>query len=108
MQRIKSELSNVDVTVLTPEYTSGTEWSSQLRLALESSSAVVVLLSPQAAENRWVNFEIGAAEALGKPLIPVVMEDEHFVMPDVLRDRRWLDARNRSPSEVASDIIAAL
>lgn len=108
MQRIKSELSNVDVMVLTPEYASGTEWSSQLRVALESSSAVVVLLSPQAVENRWVNFEIGAAEALGKPLIPVVIEGDYFIMPDILKDRRWLDARNKSPTEVASGIAVAL
>jgi len=84
--------------------------SSDVRSALKQSTAVIVLLSPRALHSQWVQFEIGAAEALGKKIVPVIVSGEHLEeqLPDILRDRMWIDARGRSDAEVIRDVEHAL
>lgn len=88
----------------------GESLSSAVRDALRISSGVVVFLSYNALHNEWVQFEIGAAEALGKTIIPVIISgnDLEKSLPDILRNRKLIDARNRPPSSVAQDISHAL
>ncbi len=80
--------------------------ASSIRSALLHAHAVVVLLSPTALKSQWVNFELGAAEALGKKIIPVLIEGdvETEELPEILRGRQWLDARKKPPGEVAREI----
>jgi uncharacterized Ntn-hydrolase superfamily protein len=88
----------------------GDSVSSAVRDALKKSSAFVVLLSPQALQSQWVQFEIGAAEALGKTIVPVIVSGENLEeqFPDILRHRKWIDARHRSHEEVVRDLERAL
>ena len=88
----------------------GTSVPSAVRDALKRSSAVVVLLSPRALQSEWVQFEIGAAEALGKKIVPVLVSGEHLEkqFPDFLRNRRWIDARHRSHEDIVRDLERAL
>ena len=80
----------------------GDSVSSSVRDALKKSSAVVVLLSPRALQSQWVQFEIGAAEALGKKIVPVIVSGENLEeeFPDILRHRK--DGSPRSAMQVAS------
>jgi len=84
--------------------------SSVVRDALRQSSAVIVLLSPSALHSQWVQFEIGAAEALGNEIIPVIVSGEHLEeqFPEILRKRKWIDARQRSHADVVRDLKSAL
>lgn len=84
--------------------------SSAIRDALKQSSVFVVLLSPRALHSQWVQFEIGAAEALGKKIVPVIVSGDHLEkqLPDILRDRKWIDARHRPHAEVVRDLKRAL
>jgi hypothetical protein len=88
----------------------GTAVASAVRDALKKSSAVVVLLSPGALHSEWVQFEIGAAEALSKKIIPVIVAGEHLEdqLPDILKGRAWIDARDRPSSEVVKELQQAL
>jgi len=88
----------------------GQSIASEVRKALQRSSAVVVLLSPHALHSQWVQFEIGAAEALGKPIVPVIVSGKHLEeqFPDILRDRKWIDARDRPHTDVVRDLKRAL
>lgn len=88
----------------------GDSVSSEVRSALKRSSAVIVLLSPSALHSQWVQFEIGAAEALGKKIVPVILSGEHLEekFPDILRGREWIDARHRPHAEVVRDVNRAL
>jgi hypothetical protein len=83
---------------------------SAVRDALKRSSAVVVLLSPSALHSQWVQFEIGAAEALGKKIVPVIVSGEHLEeqFPEILRNRMWIDARHRADADVIRDLEHAL
>jgi hypothetical protein len=112
-ERIVSELrkANLSGWMDASDLATGSSIASEVRNALNHASAVLVLLSPASLHSQWVQFEIGAAEALGKPIIPVLIEggaDLETEAPPILRQRQWVDARHRPPAEVAREIEAAL
>ena len=79
---------------------------AQLGLA----TAVVVLVSDRSLASPWVQFEVGAAESMGKPVIPVLIgtagiEDK---LPDWLKGLQYLDGRTRPIKEVAIELGRAL
>jgi TIR domain len=85
-------------------------FSEKIRDSLRSASALIVLLSPAAIHSNWVMFEVGAAQALGKTIIPVLIpgttiEDS---LPEVLSGFQVLDARNMPIGEIAKKVEAAL
>ncbi|HKA67850.1 MAG TPA: toll/interleukin-1 receptor domain-containing protein [Actinomycetes bacterium] len=63
----------------------GRLWAEQLRAALLSSRAGVILLTPQSAHSDWVQAEVGAMWALRRPVIPTVVGLEPNDMPTSLR-----------------------
>lgn len=74
---------------------------------LEAADAMVVLLSPQALASSGVMFEIGAAQALGKKIVPIILPDTDPDQLDFIdRDRAVLDARTLSLSETAKRLEA--
>ena len=91
------------------DITADTSIPSAIRNALLESSAMVVLLSPNALQSNWVQFEIGAAEALGKMIIPVIISGSlaESGLPEILKDRKVIDARNRPKAVVAEEISMA-
>lgn len=84
--------------------------SSEVRDALKRSTAVIVLLSQRALQSEWVQFEIGAAEALNKMIIPVIVSGDQIEeqLPEILRNRVWIDARHRSSDDVIRDVKRAV
>jgi hypothetical protein len=110
--RLLSEVQHVSFEgwMDTADLAGGEAFSASIRDALRRSSAVVVLISPRSLDSKWVQFEIGAAEALGKRIIPVIIEgkDIESSIPDALWGVTWLDARDKSLSEVAREIEEVL
>jgi nucleoside 2-deoxyribosyltransferase len=93
----------IDETEVTP----GQSISEVIRTKLESADYVVVLLTERAAESPWVMFEIGAAEALGKRILPILLADLDMDQLDYLgRDLPFLDARKLRPLKAAQFIEA--
>ena len=92
------------------DISAGQSVASAVRKALKLSSVLIVLLSPRALHSEWVQFEIGAAEALDKKIIPIIIsgDDLEEQLPDILRNRRWIDARHRSHEDVIRDVNRAV
>lgn len=92
------------------DISAGESVSSAVRNALKRASAVIVLLSPGSLHSEWVQFEIGAAEALDKTIIPVLLSGDHIeeILPDILKHRVWLDARHRPYEDVVRDLKRAV
>lgn len=69
---------------------------------------MVVLLSPSSASSQWVQFEVGAAEGLKKPIVPVLLPGSTFEesVPDHLRDFQILDGNKVSVRDIAKRIAA--
>jgi hypothetical protein len=102
--------SNVAGWLDSTDIASGAAIASSVRDALTRSSAVIVLLSPRALHTEWVQFEIGAAEALNKRIIPVIVSGDQMEeqLPEILVNRVWIDARNRSSDDVVRDVKRAV
>lgn len=57
-----------------------------VRRQIQSASKVVVVWTPASAASSWVNYEIGLADAFGKPIIPVVRRRDRPSLPPLLQD----------------------
>jgi hypothetical protein len=65
--------TNFDADVSTTEdLSAGEDWESRLRLELADSDYVVALLTPQSVRSTFVLHDLGAAWALGKPIISLI------------------------------------
>jgi hypothetical protein len=108
--RLVGALRDVGVTgwMDNADIAAGTALGEAMRSAIKNSSAVVVLVSPTSLKSRWVEFEIGAGLALGKQMIPIVVEGDWAALPEPLRNLQVLDARNKHPEEVARDLTRVL
>ncbi|KOP25075.1 hypothetical protein AMR41_16785 [Hapalosiphon sp. MRB220] len=71
------------------------EISSVLRDSIRKGNAVLVLISPASVNNRWVEFEVSAGQALGKTIIPVIISGENVEekLPSSMPDIMYIDAR---------------
>jgi TIR domain len=82
-----------DVSSLAP----GERWQEQIQEALRDSKFFVVIVSPHTGSNAWTFFELGAAVADRKTIIPVMTENAEIErIPTVLRQFQFL--RESSPS----------
>ena len=60
----------------TDKISAGENWRSKIKRALSDSDFFLVLLSPTSVQSRWIQFELGAAWGLNKPIIAVVTSHE--------------------------------
>ena len=66
--------------------------------AIDSSDAVLVLLSRLGTESRWVRWEIGWALKQGRPIVPVLLESISWKAIFPLTSLHYLDFRDGSLS----------
>ena len=72
---------------------------------LEAADVVLIFLSKQALASSGVMFELGAAQALGKKILPIILPDIDLDQLDFIdKDRTVLDARTLSLAETAKQI----
>lgn len=84
----------------------GEEISSAIRKSIKESSAILVLVSPASIRNKWVQFEVSAAQALDKVIIPIIINGKGIEnkLPPIIADIQYIDARNKSFDKVAAEI----
>lgn len=82
----------------------GADWQKELEKALRECRAIVVVISSNSMQSPNLFFEIGAAFANDKTIIPVLIGDiKDLQLPVLLSTRNIL--RVRSPSE-AGKLVA--
>lgn len=112
VQRLIEHLHEMGISgwLDTADIAAGTAIADAMREAIRGSSAVIVIISPSALINRWIHFEVGAAQAMGKRLIPVLIEGEGIEqeLPAFLSDFNFLDARGKPLAQVAQQIKKAI
>jgi hypothetical protein len=86
----------------------GSDWAASLQEALDTSQAMVVLVSPESVESRQVAREIeyalGARHMSGR-LIPVLLRSTRE-MPWILRELKMI--RYGDPARTGEQIVEAL
>lgn len=85
----------------------GDPWVEKLQSALRESQTLLVFLSPNSVESPFVFFELGAAVADQKRIIPVLIGDlESQSIPPLLAQRQVL--RATSPTEAGKQVARIL
>lgn len=89
------------------EITPGERWKDKIQKALRDSSTLIILLSRNSIESRWTFFEIGAAVAGKKRIIPVLTEDIDMKnLPPLLTQFQVL--KESSPKEAGRRVAEAI
>jgi CheY-like chemotaxis protein len=97
MERVRDSLRRQGFAVWTDEKLEpGTpEWEKSLSDALKRSAAVVVLLSPDAEQSKWVGRELAMAEKINLRIFPLLARgDETNAIPILLISHQWIDIRH--------------
>ena len=69
-------------------------WEAKIEKALTGASAVIVILSPDSKNSKWVRREISFAEQYEKPIFPVLVRgDEDTSIPIRLITNQYVDLR---------------
>lgn len=82
----------------------GDNWANLIEENLRKSEIVLLFISPRALASEWVMMEFGAAVALKKKIIPVVLKDTHI--PSFLSEHKYI--RANSINEAAEKIKETL
>jgi len=85
----------------------GENFTERIQSALRASNTLVVLLSPNSVKSRGVFFELGAAIADNKRIIPIVIDDvESGQLPLPLTKYQYM--RESSPVSAAKKVARAV
>lgn len=91
----------LDETRLSP----GDDWWDSIEQSIDMCMAVIVVMSPEAKDSRWVKREILHAENRNKPLFPVLMAGDVWAR---LADLQFEDLRAGLRAELSSHFIDRL
>lgn len=86
----------------------GEDWEENLRNSLHEASAFVVLLSPDWSTSEWTAFELGAAQAIKKKVIPILLANSQWAVPPMLRSMKMIDATKVDKNQIVNSIEAAI
>jgi TIR domain len=92
-----------DVADLAP----GEHWQEKIQEALRESSTLVIILSPNSVDSPWTFFELGAAVADNKRIIPVLLEGIDLARVPI-PFRQFQALRGQSPIEAGKKVAEVL
>lgn len=85
----------------------GDRWQDRVEEALRQSRTLVMVLTADSVSRPWTFFELGAAVADGKRIVPVLTEDvEISELPSLVRQYQFV--REHSPEEAARKVAQAV
>jgi hypothetical protein len=82
------------ITETSEIFVPGVSVRGQVRKAIEAASKFVVVWSVAGGKSDWVNYEIGMAEALGKPILVIVPKGEISQLPNSLKHSQIIELEN--------------
>ncbi len=85
------------------------EVETKLEAGSRSAGIVLLVLSDRSVGSPNVNFEMGAAIAGGKPIIPIFLSEKaRRESSGILRNDRGIRAVGESPARVADRVVDAI
>lgn len=90
--RQRGLLTPVDQVVIDRDtFTAGADLRKATRQAIDGADIVLVVWTPTAATSKWVNYELGMADALGKDVIAVALRGHAADLPPGLHAKHVLE-----------------
>jgi hypothetical protein len=85
----------------------GERWRDQIERALRQSRVLIMVLTPKSVQRPWTFFELGAALADGKRIVPVLSEDvDPADIPALVSQFQFV--RERTPEAAAKRVAEAI
>jgi hypothetical protein len=85
----------------------GDRWQDRVEEALRQSRTLVMVLTADSVSRPWTFFELGAAVADGKRIVPVIAEDfDISALPPLVRQYQFV--REHSPEDAARKVAQAV
>ena len=84
----------------------GTQWRQSIARGIEQAGAFLLLISPDALDSEYVNFEIEIAEQQGKPIFPLIYRRSK--VPEELTRFQVIDFTQGGYHKNFSDLLAGL
>ena len=108
--RIAGDLEKAGLnTWVDREIGGGQQWRRTIEKSIEESAEMIVLISKNSLESRWVQHESSVAYGLDKSIVPVLIgklpEENHFVWMDEIQ---YIDLFNPSYEEGFVEVLKAL
>ncbi len=99
---IRKSLSGIEAAVFIAEHSvrAGESLPARILDAIRRSDIFILLWSINSKESGWVNQEIGAARASGKPILPIMLEPG-LRLPDLLGDLKYLSVHDKPLAALA-------
>lgn len=82
----------------------GDDVKSAIGKALESSDAVIFLLSEKSTKSAWISTEVAIALSSNKKIYPIITSDE-VEPPILLRQYQWLNLKKNPDLDAAANTI---
>ena len=109
---IRQALKKLGVDVFAPavDISPSSNWRTSVKSAMETADALVVVVgSPDAAASSWVTYEVGMAEASGKPILLLASQDFSLSdLPIELSDHTAISFDPAKPAQTARVVQAGL
>jgi hypothetical protein len=88
----------------------GENWHDEIMDGIRECRAFILVLSPDAAESRYVREEVNKALELGKPIIPVLYRPAKWTgeIESLVKDVQTLDLRSGSYAENFQELVDGL
>ena len=110
-QKIKKLLlQHSQVEIFTAEdLSAGEKWESRIKNELQKCDMFLVILSPESIISSWVLYEVGAAWAMGKPIVAVATDPTvAFLKPLELSQYSLIDIDElRDPGKLDQVLLKA-
>jgi hypothetical protein len=109
VQQFAEQLEKLGLTVWLDrlKITPGSRWDDALEAGLRGSDIYAFLIHPDKLDSPWFSFELGAALATSKIIIPIVPQGlELQRLPAPLRRIQWLE--RGAPEETAKKFAQAV
>jgi formylglycine-generating enzyme required for sulfatase activity len=111
MHVVQEALREAGLSVWTDEgLEPGTQsWQDAISEAVRQADAMVVLLSPDSSQSKWVKNEIGFAQVLNKRVLPLLIAGEAATaVPIGLISAQWVDGRQNLNQAVVQGLLPSL
>lgn len=110
MRRVQGTLHTAGVRVWVDEQglEPGTmSWKQAIQQAIEQASCLVVILSPDSKQSRWVQAELDYAESQSKKIFPILARgDKSSAVPFGYTMAQWVDIQTDYDGEINKLVIA--
>lgn len=101
--------SGIEVWRDVEQISAGADWPKVIGQAVKEAKVLLFVASENSLQSEWIRHELTAFLSLGRPVIPVILDDEGAAnLPVMLRQFQWVDFRGGYDQWKVESLTSAL